>query len=123
MLTLGLLSIVHGPRRPGLLCVEEPETGLHPRRLRWLFERMVGLAYPAEGERRTQVLLTTHSPDLVDLFSDMPEAVHVVDHDASPNGHYISRVKSLPEILKKLNQTGRVESIGQAWATGLYEKL
>lgn len=123
MLTLGLLSIVHGPQRPGLLCIEEPETGLHPRRLRWLFDRMIGMAYPPEGERRTQVLLTTHSPDLVDFFSDMPEAVHVVDYDTSPGGHHASRVRSLREILEKLKQTGKVESIGQAWATGFYENL
>ncbi|KYG06324.1 hypothetical protein BE21_35490 [Sorangium cellulosum] len=123
MLTLGLLAIFHGPRRPGLLCVEEPETGLHPRRLRWLFDRMIGLAYPAEGQRRTQVLLTTHSPDLVDLFGDMPEAVQVVDHVADAAGHHVSRVTPLPEILEKLKQTDKVESIGQAWATGLYENL
>lgn len=119
MLTLGLLAIFHGPRKPGLLCVEEPETGLHPRRLRWLFDRMIGLAYPAEGQPRTQIILTTHSPDLCDLFSDMPEAVHVVDY----GDRHISRVTPLPEILEKLKHSNKIESIGQAWATGLYENL
>jgi predicted ATPase len=124
MLTLGLLSILHGPKRPSLLCIEEPETGLHPRRLRWLFDRIIGLAYPEEGERRTQVILTTHSPDLVELFSDMPEAVNVVDHVAGATGQRVSRVTPLPQILAKLHpEGGKIESIGHAWATGLYESL
>lgn len=124
MLTLGLLAILHGPRQPDLLCIEEPETGLHPRRLRWLFDHLLALAYPGEGEPRRQVILTTHSPDLLDLFTDIPDAVKVVDQVAGPNGERVSRVTPLPEILAKLHAQGDpVESIGHAWATGLYEQL
>ncbi len=120
VLTLGLLAILRGPKRPGLLCLEEPETGLHPRRLRWLFDQMLGLAYPPEAERRSQVLLTTHSPDLVNLFSEMPDAVSVFDQVGDAG----SRVTPLPDILAKLQQQGgAIESIGHAWATGLYEYL
>lgn len=124
MLTLGLLSILHGPQQPDLLCFEEPETGLHPRRLRWLFDLMLGLAYPEEGKPRRQLLLTTHSPDLLDLFKEMPEAVQVVDQADGQNGNRVSRVSPLPQILAKLNApAGPQESIGHAWATGLYEQL
>jgi hypothetical protein len=123
MLTLGLLSILHGPKAPDLLCLEEPETGLHPRRLRWLFDRMVALAYPPAGQRRTQILLTSHSPDLVDLFKELREAVHVVD---LPKGTttVCSRVTPLQQILEELHgdHNGDI-SIGHAWATGLYENL
>lgn len=124
MLTLGLLAILRGTQQPDLLCFEEPETGLHPRRLRWLFDQMVRLAYPAEGGPRRQLILTTHSPDLVNLFSEMPEAVTVVDQATGPMGNRMSRVTPLPEILAKLHADGSpVESIGHAWATGLYEQL
>lgn len=124
LLSLGMLAILHGPKKPLLLCLEEPETGLHPRRLRWLFDKMVGLAFPPEGQRRTQVILTTHSPDLVNLFAEMPEAVHVVDSKRSAEGHHESRVTPLPVILEKLSKKGsEVESIGYSWATGLYEGL
>jgi predicted ATPase len=124
MLTLGLLSILHGPKRPALLCIEEPETGIHPRRLRWLFDRMIELGHPGDDRPRTQVLLTTHSPDLLDLFSDMPEAVSVVDQATGPGGCRASRVTPLPAILAKLHgPDGKVESLGHAWATGLYEHL
>lgn len=118
LLTLGLLAIANGPRKPALLCIEEPETGLHPRRLRWLFDQFIELAYPKSGQPRVQVMLTTHSPDLVDFFSDMVDSVLVV--------HVLegkSRVRSLSDILAQLKEPKRKSSIsiGHAWATGLYE--
>lgn len=122
VLTLGLLAILCGPKPPGLLCVEEPETGLHPRRLRWLFDRFVGLAYPEENRRRTQIILTTHSPDLLNFFGDMPEAVTVVEQASQADGHRSSRVTPLPRILARLHPGAKVESLGHAWATGLYEQ-
>ncbi len=122
MLTLGLLCILHGPKRPALLCLEEPETGLHPRRLRWLFDRMANLAYPLEGQKRTQILLTTHSPDLVDLFKDTPESIHVVDQQTQAGGIHSTRITPLPKILEKLHTDPNI-SVGHVWATGLYENL
>jgi predicted ATPase len=122
LLTLGLLCILHGPNRPSLLCLEEPETGLHPRRLRWLFERMATLAYPLEGQKRTQIILTTHSADLFDLFRDMPESVHVIDQQTQIDGIHSSRITPLPIILEKLHKDPNI-SVGHAWATGLYENL
>ncbi len=119
LLTLGLLSVLLNPLQPALLCLEEPETGLHPRRLRWLFDHLISLAYPKAGERRTQVLLTTHSPDLVNLFSDMTDSILVVETKGGK-----SCVRPLPEILQQLGQpVDGNQSIGHAWATGLYEGL
>lgn len=119
MFTLGLLCIVHGPSRPAILCLEEPETGLHPRRLRWLFDRFLQLAYPANGEMPTQVILASHSPYLVNFFNDMPECVHVVDQDQGR-----TRISSLIEIRERLHQEpDEDEPIGHLWATGLYEGL
>ncbi|MBI4609674.1 MAG: AAA family ATPase [Candidatus Rokubacteria bacterium] len=118
MFTLGMLCIAASPRRPAVLCIEEPETGLHPRRLRWLFDRFMELAYPPEGQPRTQMILSTHSPYLVDFFKDMLDAVKVVEQKEGR-----SRIMSLTEIQKeKLRyepETG--ESIGHLWASGLYE--
>ena len=120
LLTLGLLSLAHGPRQPALLCVEEPEAGLNPRRLRWLFERFVSLAYPRDGNEPTQVIFSTHSPWLIDLFGEMQDSVLLVEQD---NGR--SKVKSLTEIQRdKLHQQpSSDEPIGHLWATGVYEGL
>jgi predicted ATPase len=119
LLTLGLLSIIHSPRRPSMLCIEEPETGLHPRRLRWLFDRLIALAYPQADERPIQVVVSSHSPYLVDLFGDLRQFVQVVERT---DGH--THIRSLPEIQAILHEgTEGSVGIGQEWATGLYEEL
>jgi predicted ATPase len=118
MFTLGLLCLIHQPKRPAVLCVEEPETGLHPKRLRWLFDRFASLAFPEEGES-TQVCLSTHSPYLVDLFRDMPEAVQLVEQSSGR-----SRVRPLSNIQAVLHVASEPgEAIGHEWATGLFEGL
>lgn len=119
MLTLGLLCILDAPFKPKVLCIEEPETGLHPRRLRWLFEKLISTAYPSDNSPPTQVVLTTHSPSFVDLFKDMLESVQVVEQQ---DGR--TRITPLSTILQKLHmgmQSG--EGIGYEWATGLFEGL
>ena len=119
MFTLGLLSILGGPRKPQVLCIEEPETGLHPRRLRWLFEKLVDLAYPPEGETATQILLSTHSPSYVDLFKDILPSVQVVEQR---DGR--TKITPLPEIMSRLRISPEKEDgIGYQWATGLFEGL
>jgi predicted ATPase len=121
LLTLGLLSLVHQPRRPALLCIEEPEAGLNPRRLRWLFDRLVGLAYPNDGAEGTQVMLSTHSPWLIDLFgADLQESVLLVEQESGE-----SRVRPLVDVQQEgLHQEATSdEPIGHLWAAGVYEGL
>jgi len=120
MFTLGMLCIAEGLQRPAVICIEEPESGLHPRRLRWLFERFVEIAHPTSGQSRCQILFSTHSPYLVDLFSDMTDAVQIVEQ---LDGR--TRVTSLDEIQRKKlhDQAEHHEAVGQHWASGLYEGL
>jgi predicted ATPase len=118
MFTLGMLCILSAPQKPAVLCIEEPETGLHPRRLRWLFDKFLALAYPPEGQVPTQVLLTTHSPSYVDLFKDMLPSIQVVEQQ---DGR--TRITPLPDILQRLHISQKQEGIGYQWATGLFEGL
>lgn len=119
MFTLGMLSILTAPQKPEVLCIEEPETGLHPRRLKWLFEKCVELAYPKSGESPTQIVLTTHSPSYVDLFRDMLSCVSVVEQKEGR-----TKITPLPKIMEQLHMTPDGESgIGYQWATGLFEGL
>ena len=58
--------------------LEEIDRGLHPRLLRHLQDALYRLGYPEScGETRPpiQVIATTHSPYLLDLFRDHPEEV------------------------------------------------
>jgi predicted ATPase len=70
---LALLAILLHPNPPPLICIEEPELGLHPDILPTLIDLL------KEAAQKTQIIITTHSSDLVDALSDMPEAVLVFD--------------------------------------------
>ncbi|HEU5153861.1 MAG TPA: hypothetical protein VFU03_03980, partial [Gemmatimonadales bacterium] len=91
----------------------------HPRRMRWIFDKFVTLAYSNDAEGSgTQILLTTHSPYLLDLFRDMQSSVSIVEH---ADGR--SRISSLPNVKDRLKANTSGDSIGQEWASGLFEGL
>lgn len=70
---LCLLAILCDPSPPPLICIEEPELGLHPDILPKIAELLV------EASRRTQLIVTTHSDILVDAMTERPEAVIVCE--------------------------------------------
>ena len=63
---LGLLAIGSSREPPGLTGFEEPENGVHPRRLRLIANRLKEHAHA--GAR--QIIVTTHSTLLADLMPD-----------------------------------------------------
>ena len=63
---LGLLSLVSAKDPPALLGFEEPENGIHPRRIRMIADLLKNRV--ATGD--TQLIVTTHSPILPDMVSD-----------------------------------------------------
>lgn len=102
---LSLLAILLHPNPPPLICIEEPELGLHPDVLPSLIELL------KEAGERTQVIITTHSADLIDTLTDMPEAVLVFDKQQGSTT--VNRLNK--EDLKDwLNDY----SLGQLWRRG-----
>ncbi len=70
---LCLLAILCDPNPPPLICIEEPELGLHPDILPKIADLLV------EASARTQLIVTTHSTTLVDSLGVHPEAVIVCE--------------------------------------------
>jgi len=70
---LCLLAILCDPDPPPLICIEEPELGLHPDVLPKLADHLLA------ASQRTQLVVTTHSDVLVDAMSEHPEAVVVCE--------------------------------------------
>ena len=70
---LCLLAILCHPEPPPVVCIEEPELGLHPDVIPEVAKLLV------EASTRTQLFVTTHSDILVDALSDTPEAVIVCE--------------------------------------------
>ena len=66
---IALLVILLDPAPPPLVCIEEPELGLHPDAITMLGELML------EASDRMQLVVTTHSDALVSALSDRPHAV------------------------------------------------
>jgi predicted ATPase len=70
---LCLLAILCDPTPPPLICIEEPELGLHPDILPKIADLLV------EASQRTQLIVTTHSDILVDAMTERPESVLVCE--------------------------------------------
>lgn len=102
---LCLLAILCHPNPPPLICIEEPELGLHPD----VLPTLAGLL--KDASEHTQLIITTHSDALVDAMTDMPEAVLVVGR--SENGTTLERLD--PEKLKPWLEKYR---LGQLWTRG-----
>lgn len=112
---LGLLTLAHDPQPPGIVCIEEADRGVHPRMLREVRDALYRLSYPADaGETRApvQVIATTHSPYLLDLFRDHPEEV-ILAHKQG-NAATFERLSERADILEMMKEA----NLGDLWYSG-----
>lgn len=70
---LTLLIILLDPTPPPVICLDEPELGLHPDILPTLADLL------QEASTRTQLIVTTHSRSFLDSFTDTPDAVCICE--------------------------------------------
>jgi len=102
---LCLLAVLCHPKPPPLVCIEEPELGLHPDIMAKLAELM------KEASQRTQLIVTTHSEALIDALSDSPEDVVVCEkHDGETTMNRLDG-DALKAWLDRY-------SLGQLWTRG-----
>jgi len=114
-LMVALGAIAHLPDAPTLLMIEEPDRGVHPRLLRVIKDTLETLAFPAEhGSDRppVQIIVTTHSPLFLSLFSEHPERIVI----ASKQGEYATfkRLSDEPHLSEMLEGA----SLGEVWYSG-----
>jgi predicted ATPase len=82
LIALALLTIAYQPEPPSIVCLEEPDHGLHPRLLRDVRDALYRLAYPEGSQEKrdpVQVIATTHNPYFLDLFRDHPEEIVIAE--------------------------------------------
>ena len=113
LLVLAYLAVLYLPQPPRVLLVEEPENGIHPKRLR---EVLGVLRELVEEQSHTQVVLTTHSPYVVDLFK--PEEVTLCTMQS--NGEV--KTTRLSESAKVRRQID-VFTLGEIWTSEEDEAL
>ena len=102
---LCLLAILYNPKPPPLVCIEEPELGLHP-------DIVAGLAKHLQAaSERMQLIVTTHSDILVDALTDVPASIIVCE-----NVDGATQMKRLdPEAIKGWLEDYR---LGELWSSG-----
>jgi predicted ATPase len=103
---LCLLAVLFHPKPAPLVCIEEPELGLHPDALRLVAEVLV------EASERTQLIITTHSEALVDALTDRPESVLVCERDFD-NGTQFKRLAQ-----DELDEWLQHYTLGELWRKG-----
>lgn len=102
---LCLLAVLLHPTAPRVVCLEEPEVGLHPD----LLPRLARLLRDASS--RMQVIVTTHSDVLVDALNETPEAIIVCEKRDG------ATTLSRPDR-GQLEQWLKEYSLGQLWRSG-----
>jgi predicted ATPase len=113
LLVLAYLAILHLPEPPRLLLIEEPENGIHPKRLRDILEILRNLVHE---QSHTQVVLTTHSPYVLDLFK--PEEVTLCTK-LDTGEIKTTRLSDSPAVMEQLN----VFTLGEVWTSEGDEKI
>ena len=102
---LCLLAILCHPENSTLVCIEEPELGLHPDIISSLAEVL------RDASERMQIIVTTHSDSLLDALTDIPGSVFVTEkHDGK------TAINRLDEA--ELGDWLEEYSLGELWTKG-----
>lgn len=116
LLALAILTLGYLPDPPSIVCLEEPDRGIHPRLLREVQDALYRLSYPENyGEKRepVQVIATTHSPYFLDLYKDHPEEVVIAQK--TKDGTRFERLSEQPHIMEILGDA----PLGEVWYSGV----
>ena len=105
LLVLAYLTVLYLPQPPHFLLVEEPENGIHPARLREILQILKDIVHE---QNRTQVLMTTHSPYVLDLLK--PEEVSLCSKD-NTGAVKVTRLSNSPAVRKQID----VFTLGEIW--------
>ncbi len=102
---LCLLAVLCHPSPPPLVCIEEPELGMHPDILPTIADLL------RDASSRSQLIVTTHSDVLVDAMTETPDVVLVCE---KVDGATTIRSLPLAEVKIWLEQY----RLGELWTRG-----
>jgi predicted ATPase len=105
--SLALLAMLHDPSPPKLTCVEEIDHGLHPHALDILVDRL------RDASSRTQLLIATHSPALVNRLA--PSELIVCERDYESGESKIPSIDS--GIIQEMVDASNLKP-GELWFSG-----
>ena len=100
-----LLAILFNPERGSIVCIDEPETSLHPDMINTISEAI------KRASKETQLIISTHSPLLLNAF-ELDDIL--IFEKNSDNETQVDR-KSMDEFDEWVDNF----LVGQAWLQGL----
>lgn len=103
---VAILATLLAPSPSPLVCIEEPELGLHPDALTLIAELLV------EASERMQLVVTTHSDALVSALTNQPESVVVCERPGA--GTVLERLDT-EKLAHWLNED---YGLGDLWRIG-----
>ena len=115
LMILALIVAALQENIPPFIAIEEPETGLHPGALETIAE-IIELA-----ATRTQIVVTTHSPDLLNAKWIKPENIRVVsweEGETSISQLGVAPVKMLQEHLMGAGELMRANALDEQESMG-----
>ena len=92
---LFLIAVLAHPEPPPLIAIDEPEVGLHPSMLPIIAE------YASAATEKTQVVLTSHSPEFLDAFSDLSPHVTLCHWEDGKTDLYALDEQTLEKWLQR----------------------
>jgi hypothetical protein len=121
LLFLGFLALVHLPEPPGLLLIEEPESGVYPKRLGEVIQLLKRMAARPESVPIPQIIITTHSPYVVSLF-EPEEVTYLGRPGGDPDAAVRARpLRDAPDLRQRLG--GGEFYLGELWYNLTEEEL
>ena len=106
---LALLAMLYDPNPPLLTCVEEIDHGFHP----YVFDRLVDRL--RDASKRTQFLIATHSPTLVNRLR--ADELIVCERDSKTGASLIPAADPKDIRAMEKRAQGRM-GLGELWFTG-----
>jgi predicted ATPase len=101
---MAILAQLLSPTPPPIICMEEPELGLHPDAIALLANLL------QEASARTQLIVTTHSDALVSALTEVADSVLVCEYRG---GTILKRIES-----EKLRFWLEKYKLGEIWRIG-----
>ncbi len=105
LLVLAYLAILYSPKPPRVLLIEEPENGIHHKRLNDVLGILRELV---EEQSHTQVVMTTHSPYVVDQFRPDEVSLCMKGDDGAVRVHSLSTSSAV-------GRQSAIFSLGEIW--------
>lgn len=115
--TLALIAVVYASNTPGLVCIEEPDAGLHPDYLPFVVEMLRTATHrKSVSGTQPQVLITSYSPHLINHLK--PEELMIVERKDDQTTFTSSEtIINQSNALKSQLENGE-QTLGELWAQG-----